>query len=149
MTTSNEVLAAAPAPQSTEIRDYFTLKARGKWVVLRMIPREERKTAGGIVISTAQTKTQHGLVVDVSSAPEVVDLHVGDVVVFTNFVNSLDDVEELTGERNLFLVREEEIYARAEKIADPEVLAKIRSEAEERYGAIARQYEEEVKNQSA
>jgi co-chaperonin GroES (HSP10) len=140
MSTPNEVLATTPAPESTA-RDFYELKARGKWVLIRMIPRKERRTAGGLVLTMGQEKTQHGEVVDVSS--EIYDLQAGDTVVFTNFVTELTEVEELTGERNLYLVRDEEVYSRAVKITDPEVLAMLSARANARYEDIDRQYAEE------
>jgi len=106
-------------------RKFYELKARGKWVLIRMIAQEERISEGGIRIREAQARTQHGHVVDVDTA-EVRGLAVGQIVVFTNFPNALDDVEELTGERDLYLVREEEIYAAAEEITDPLKLAVIK-----------------------
>lgn len=137
------VLDTTPAPQSTASRDFYDLKTRGRWVLIRMLSKEERKTDGGIVITLGQAKTQHGIVEDVSS--EVPDLNVGDVVVFTNFVNSLEDVEELTGRKDLFLVRDEEVYSRAVKITDPVRLAALTAKANERFAAIAKEYNEATK----
>lgn len=126
------------APPPPDNRKFFKLKARGKWVLIRMVPREERRTEGGIVVSTAQAKTQHGIIEDFD-ASEVKNLEVGQHVVFTNFVTELDDVEELTGERNLYLVREEEIYAGGDEITDPEKIADIKARIDERYANIHRE----------
>lgn len=146
MSTPNEVLDTALAPQSIA-RDFYDLKARGKWVLIRMLSKEERRTAGGIVVSMGQAKTQHGIVEDVSS--EIPDLHAGDMVVFTNFVNDLEDVEELTGRKDLYLVRDEEVYSRAVKITDPAVIAELNAKANERFVSIAKEYEEATKNANA
>lgn len=141
MTVTNEVLENSPAPQSTEVdRPYYDLKARGLWVLIRMIAKEERVTAGGLIVSAGQAKTRHGEIVDCS--PTITDLKPGDVVIFTNFVNEVDDVEELTGRRDLFLVRDEEVYARAEKITDPARIAEIRKSQQDRMDSVTRAYEE-------
>lgn len=39
----------------------------------------------------------------------------GEHVIFTNFPIELEELEELTGEKNLKLVRYEEVYARIRK----------------------------------
>lgn len=116
-------------------RKFYTLKARDQWVVIRMVSREEIKSEGGIVIKTAQAKTQHGVVEDVDKSV-VKDLEVGQHVVFTNFVTTLEDIEELTGRRDLYLVRSEEVYARAEEITDPAKLAVIQATIAARYASV-------------
>lgn len=132
---AKEAEPQAPKVIPPDNRKFFKLKARGKWVLIRMVPREERRTEGGIVVSTAQAKTQHGVIVDFDPS-EVKHLEIGQHVVFTNFVTELDDVEELTGERNLYLVREEEVYAGGEEITDPEKIAEIKARIDERYARI-------------
>ena len=132
MSSPSKVLDTSPV---AETRKLYSLRARSKWVLIKMIPKDERRTSGGIVVSAAQAKTQHGLVIDVDSS-QVPDLHPGDVVVFTNFPNDLDDVEELTGQRDLYLVRDEEVYARAEEITDMGVLAQMHAEAKARLDAM-------------
>jgi co-chaperonin GroES (HSP10) len=136
ITTAQET----PVPAS---RKFYSLKARGKWVLVRMISQEERRSEGGITLRTAQAKTQHGEVVDVD-VDEVRGLRVGQIVVFTNFPNSLEDIEELTGERDLYLVREEEIYAGAEEITDPLQIAVIRGRIALREAAVGKIEEENI-----
>lgn len=148
MSTSNEVLADAPAPQSTEVdRPYYDLKARGLWVLIRMIAKEERVTAGGLIISAGQAKTRHGEVIDRS--PAIKDLEPGDIVIFTNFVNEVEDVEELTGRRDLYLVRDEEVYAKAVKITDSARIAEIRKIHDDRMISVASAYAEATKEANA
>ena len=50
----------------------------------------------------------------VAVSSRISDIHAGDMVIFTNFPIELPDLEELTGDKNLCLVRGEEIFAVAE-----------------------------------
>lgn len=130
--TTNDTPATEPVPSAVPLPTLYKLRARGKWVLIRMLAKEERVSAGGIYLSQAQAKTQHGIIEDVDSS-EVPDLFKGDIVVFTNFPNALDDIEELTGQRDLYLVRDEEIYASAFPIDDPEELARLHQAIAERH----------------
>lgn len=91
--------------QEQVLHDVWPLQ---KWVLIRKVFREERTTDAGLVLKAGE-RSQRGIVV---AAPEEVPLDAGDLVIFTNFPIELDDIEELTGEKNLMLVRYEEIYAR-------------------------------------
>lgn len=123
----NTLLDSSPSISIPE-SPLYDLCARGRWVLVRMLSKEERKTAGGIILSQAQAKTQHGVIVDVDTSV-VKDLVPGQIVIFTNFTNELEDIEELTGRRDLHLIRDEEVYAVAKEIKDPERLAELRREA--------------------
>jgi co-chaperonin GroES (HSP10) len=89
---------------------------RHKWVLVRQMKKGEEKTAGGVVLpgadfflSHGDDKSQKGVVEAVS--PDVLDLHQGDFVIFTNFPMEIAGLKELLGRDDLYLVRDEEVYA--------------------------------------
>jgi co-chaperonin GroES (HSP10) len=90
------------------------LRPRGRWVVIRplMNKGEDQRSAGGIVLPSSNAGAQKGTIVAVDSSV-VTDLTPGMVVVFSNFPQDLDAVEDLTGDRDLLLLRDEEVYAEA------------------------------------
>lgn len=93
----------------------WEIEPRNKWVLIRKLTQEETQTADGVVLPGEgsplfNARSQRGIVV---AAPEGVGLAKGDVVIYTNFPLEIPDIEEFTGERNLHLVLEEEVYARA------------------------------------
>lgn len=79
----------------------------GPWAVIRKHLRGETQ-AGGVTI-LAQERSSVGEVVATNG---VLPVKPGDLVLFSNFAMEVKDCEELTGEKELFLVREEELYAR-------------------------------------
>lgn len=85
------------------------LRPRNEWVVIRKVDPKDRISSGGVVITEGQAKSSLGEVVSFSA--KVTDLERGDLVIFTNFAQALAELEDATGEKNLFLVREEEVYA--------------------------------------
>lgn len=100
---------------SEGVRGYVqhTIRPRNQWVLIKKIEREEMQTGDGIILPGGG-RSQRGRIVAVAKMPwwkRSLDLNVGDIVVYTNFPIELEDLEELTGEKNLHLVREEEIYA--------------------------------------
>ncbi len=102
--------ALVPLPRKeTKPKVLRSLRPRGKWVLVKRITQDEEVTATGIVVDKSQRKSSVGLVKAVGI--EVLDLVPGDEVLFSKFAMTLDDVEEQTGEKNLFLVRGEEIYS--------------------------------------
>jgi co-chaperonin GroES (HSP10) len=96
------VVAVAPPKR-------YVIEPLGKWVVIRKIEIQELETEGGVVLPGGG-RSQRGEVVAV---PDGVNLAPGDIVIYTNFPMDIPDVEDMTGEKNLHLVLEEEIYARA------------------------------------
>lgn len=85
----------------------FRIQPRYQWVLVRKIEREEQVGPGGVIIPGGG-RSQRGEVV--AAAPNT-GLNEGDVVIYTNFPLELEDLEELTGEKNLQLIRDEEVYA--------------------------------------
>jgi co-chaperonin GroES (HSP10) len=94
-----------------------TVQPRNQWVLIKKLEREEMRTEDGLILPGGG-RSQRGRVVSVAKRSWFkrlfsgdFGLQAGDIVVYTNFPIELEDLEELTGESNLHLVREEEIYA--------------------------------------
>jgi len=104
--------AAVPVTQKRK-----RLRPRHQWVLIRKIDPRDRITQSGMVITEGQARSSIGEVISFSG--EVTDLMRGDIVLFTNFAMKLDELEDATGEKNLYLVREDEIYTVLED--EPEV----------------------------
>lgn len=95
--------------RTAAIAQKFIVEPRKGWVVIRKIFREEKIQSG--IVTPAGSRSQRGEVV---AAGEDTRLKTGDIVIYTNYpIDVAEDLEELTGEKNLDLVREEEIYALA------------------------------------
>lgn len=104
-----------------ERKEKWEVLPRHEWVLIRQYREEEKKTEAGVItpgedfflMDKGKPKSQRGIVVAVSE--KVKDLEPGDFVIFTNFPIDLEDVEELTGDKELKLVRDEEVYARVKR----------------------------------
>jgi co-chaperonin GroES (HSP10) len=99
-------------PKETKPRGliFRTLRPRGKWVLVKRLTQdEELSPEGTIIVDKSQRKSSVGRVI--AAGIEVTDLFTGDEVLFSKFAMTLEDVEEQTGEKDLFLVRGEEIYS--------------------------------------
>lgn len=89
----------------------YEIEALQNWVLIRKVSREEGTTEAGVVV-VAGGRSSRGIVLH---AGEGIPLAPGDMVIFTNYPIELEDLEELTGDKDLKLVRYEEIYARVRK----------------------------------
>jgi co-chaperonin GroES (HSP10) len=92
----------------------YALQARNSWVLVRRVTAAEKHTAEGVVIPEGQGRSQRGIVVSVP--PGIEDLQPGQLVIYTNFPMEIEDVEELTGDKDLQLVQSDEIYAIAKAL---------------------------------
>ena len=90
-----------------EEKKKFEIEPLQMWVLIRKVERQEVIKDG--VVQVAGGRSSRGVVV---AAAKDVPLSAGDFVIFTNFPIELEDLEEVTGDRSLKLVRYEEIYAR-------------------------------------
>lgn len=98
-------------------KEKWEIRPRHAWVLIRQHRAQEKVTDGGVIqpgedfflMDKGKPKSQRGIVVAVSDA--VKDLEPGDFVIFTNFPIDLEDIEELTADPELKLVRDEEVYA--------------------------------------
>jgi co-chaperonin GroES (HSP10) len=103
---------------NTERQKRYRIRPRHEWVVVRKEVQGERITADGVVVpEREQMRSFRGVVVDVSDG--IVDLKAGDRVIYSAYPMEMeDDIVELTGDRNLFMVRDEEVYATLEAIEE-------------------------------
>lgn len=92
----------------TEVAARFRIEPLNQWVLIRRHSAGEKKTEAGVVIPEGQARSSRGEVVAAAPGLAVIP---GDEVIFTNFPIELEDLEEVTGDRLLNLVRMEEIYA--------------------------------------
>lgn len=90
-------------------KQLYEFVPRHKWAIIRKLSRDESQTDTGLTIR-AQQRSSRGEIVAVSE--EIHDLAVGDIIAFSNFAMEVEDSEELCGEKDLFMVRDEEIYAK-------------------------------------
>lgn len=95
-------------------RVYYELDPLWRWVLIRKVEREVNAfgEGGAILGAVDASRSQVGIVEAVSDLCQQKRIKVGDRVMFTNYVLMLPDIEEATGRKDLFLVREEEIYCR-------------------------------------
>ena len=97
-----------------EPKQEWEIIPRHEWVLIRKLKKEEKKTEAGVVLPGADFflsgggKSQRG---EVIAAGEKTQLQPGDLVIFTNYALKFEDLEELTGDSSLELVRDEEVYA--------------------------------------
>lgn len=114
---SPEVVDKRRFDETGERKEKWEIRPRHEWVLIKQYRTEEERTEGGVVkpgedfflMDKGKPKSQRGIVVAVSE--KVTDLVPGDFVIFTNFPIDLEDIEALTGDTELKLVRDEEVYA--------------------------------------
>jgi hypothetical protein len=90
-------------------RVYYTAEPLWKWVLIRKLERDLH-AFGDIVGKIDETRSQTGIVEEISDLCVQKKLKVGDRVIFTNYPLMLPDLVEATGDPNLMMIREEEIY---------------------------------------
>lgn len=95
------------------------IEALNNWVLIRKKQVADKESAGGIVLTETQSRSQGGIVISVPEffTDAMGNRHIpfvkeGDEVIYTNFPIELEDLEEITGDKFLHLVRAEEIYAK-------------------------------------
>jgi hypothetical protein len=81
---------------------------RHKWVLVRKLTPEEIRTEAGVIVDKSQQRSLMAEVLDFGEA--VVGLVKGDKVLISAFGMELEDMEEVTGDRSLSLLRDEEVY---------------------------------------
>jgi hypothetical protein len=91
------------------VRDVYDIESLHGWVLIRKLENTERMVDGVVRVATQSSKGE------VISAPAASGLDAGDLVIFTNFSILLEDLEELTGDKDARLVRYEEVYLRFKK----------------------------------
>lgn len=112
---------ATAAREIPATKKKYAVHPRHGWVIVRKLSLDTITTEGGILVDRSQAKTYQAEVVeasDVTRNGKIVasDLKRGERVLITAFSMTFEDLEELTGEKDLLMVRDEEVYARAEEI---------------------------------
>lgn len=110
----------AVAERPEEVK--FDLIPRNEWILIKEMRQEEQRTEGGVTLpgedfflsQAKSAKHTYATVIAVGSKVQP-DLNQGDVVLVTKFSLTIDGVEQVTGDPELRLVRDEEVYARVVK----------------------------------
>lgn len=107
--------AVAEKPEDVK----FELIPRHEWVLIKEMRQEEQRTKEGVILPgedffLSQAKSaKHTYAVVIAVGDKVKpDLQPQDVVLVTKFSLTIDGVEQVTGDPELRLVRDEEVYAR-------------------------------------
>jgi co-chaperonin GroES (HSP10) len=114
-------MMATAARQIPKEKKKYVVRPRHGWVIVRKLSLDEIVTEAGVFVDRSQAKTYQAEVVEASDVMRngkivASDLKRGERVIITAFSMTFEDLEELTGEKDLLMVRDEEIYARAEEI---------------------------------
>lgn len=90
------------------------------WILIRKTEAKDKITDGGLVLTEAQSRSSVGEIVAVPPDDRTwfeklwmrkrVPLQKGQLVIYTAFPIELEDIEALTGDKKLQLVRYEETY---------------------------------------
>ena len=84
-------------------------------MLVRKTSLDEEVSEAGIILNRDNVKLHQGVIVEVGAIAYERGLRIGDPVMYTAFGMDLDDIELLTGDPNLFLIREEEVYCGIEE----------------------------------
>jgi hypothetical protein len=103
------VQAEAPKPKAKP-RKKHRLIPRHEWCLIRKTSLDEEHTEAGLILNREQVKLHQGVIVALGRRAQEAGLEVGMKVLYSAFGMDLDDVELLTGDPNLFQIREEEVY---------------------------------------
>lgn len=96
----------------------LAIEPLGNWVLIRKYTAEEKVSPDGVIIPAGQGRSQRGVVLAAGLAPAgFAQIHPGDMVIYTNFPLEVEDLEDLTGSKDLQLVRYEELYARVKNLS--------------------------------
>jgi len=104
----------ATATQATKKLRY-RIRPRNGWVLVRKLTLDEEITEGGVIVDRSTARSLRAEVVEV---PPVSTLSVGQIVIVTAYGMEVEDLEDMTGEKKLMLLRDEEIYTVCEPIED-------------------------------
>ena len=120
--TQEEIRAAATAPLPEVVkpapkrRKKHRLIPRNEWVLIRKTSLDEEVSDAGIILNRDNVKLHQGVIVEAGAIARERGLSIGLRVMYTAFGMDLDDIELLTGDENLFLIREEEVYSAIEEL---------------------------------
>jgi co-chaperonin GroES (HSP10) len=99
------------------VEQKFELIPRNEWVLIKEMRTGEQRTAGGVITPGEdffmnQGKSAKHTYAQILSLGDKVkpDLKVGNVVLVTKFSLTIEGAEQITGDPDIRLVRDEEIY---------------------------------------
>lgn len=100
-------------------RKKYRIRPRRGWVLVRKITQDIEKV-GDVFVDKSQARSLRGEVIEAADKADgsPTDLLAGDVVIITAFGMEIEDLEEMTGEKHLVMLRDEEVYASGELIED-------------------------------
>lgn len=112
---------ATAAREIQKTKKKYAVHPRHGWAIVRKLSLEQVTTDAGVIVDRSQAKTFQAEVVEASDVVRngkivASDLKPGERVIITAFSMTFEDLEELTGEKDLLLVRDEEIYCVATEI---------------------------------
>lgn len=108
--------AMVTQPATLKPRKKHKLHPRLGWVLVRKTSLDEEVTEAGIVLNREKVVLHQGIIEGVGPEARANGLDVGMRVMFSAFAMKLDDVELLTGDKNLIQVRHTEVYATFEEL---------------------------------
>lgn len=102
------VAVAAPAKKKK-------VRPLNNWVLIRKHLREAQLADGGVVVERDAERSDVGTIMAIASNlrganGDPLEVQVGDVVIYTHYALKIEDVEEVTKDPSLQMVRGEEIY---------------------------------------
>jgi co-chaperonin GroES (HSP10) len=103
---------AERATPATEIKRK-RIKPLHEWVLVRRITTGDVLSDGGVLLTAGKERSSVGIVVAVGPKAPIA---IGAEVIFTNYALDLEGIEEATGEKDLKLLRFEEVYAELEDL---------------------------------
>lgn len=111
---------ATAAREIPKVKKKYAVHPRHGWVIVRKLTQKE-EIVNGVIVNHDQEKSFQAEVVEASDVMRNgklagSDLKPGELVIITAFSTTFEDLERLTGEKDLLMVRDEEVYARAEEI---------------------------------
>jgi hypothetical protein len=117
--TAAEELAKRRKAKIADKKTRYSIHPRNGWVLIRMIPLQD-ELHGDVLVDKSQARTLRAEVVEASTKHDgsPTDLQPGDIVIVSAFPLEIEDLEEMTGERNLVMLRDEEIYSRCVPIEE-------------------------------
>lgn len=91
----------------------FSIHPRNGWVLVRKLVLEDEITEGGVIVDNTTARTLRAEVVEASVPFGKVstDLAPGDIVLINAMCLEMEDLERMTGDKNLVMLRDEEIYS--------------------------------------
>lgn len=105
-----------PAAPVLKPRKKHKLHPRMGWVLVRKTSLDEEVTEAGLVLNREKVVLHQGVIEGLGPEAAANGLSVGMRVMFSAFAMKLDDVELLTGDKNLIQVRHTEVYSVIEEL---------------------------------